>query len=175
MIRRPPRSTRKESSAASDVYKRQIYSRTEEKIYTTICRCNVLDLICGCCKSCCCDVVLLEMYNPADSSKAFTLTEKCTIHRLLLPIFCMGRVINYEIDMCSSEYPHGIFPIVQACMGVAAKAHFYTRLRNVENAPLKSVLGGRVNLCESLIESNVYTDKFFWLERSLNSSCPISV
>ena len=25
MIRRPPRSTRKESSAASDVYKRQVY------------------------------------------------------------------------------------------------------------------------------------------------------
>ncbi|WP_460366167.1 hypothetical protein [Staphylococcus aureus] len=27
MIRRPPRSTRKESSAASDVYKRQVYCR----------------------------------------------------------------------------------------------------------------------------------------------------
>ncbi|WP_460366091.1 hypothetical protein [Staphylococcus aureus] len=26
MIRRPPRSTRKESSAASDVYKRQVYA-----------------------------------------------------------------------------------------------------------------------------------------------------
>lgn len=123
-----------------------IYNKAEEKIYTTICRCNVLDLICGCCKSCCCDVVLLEMYSPADSSLAFTLTEKCTIHRLILPIFCMGRVINYEIDKRGTEYPHGIFPIVQACMGVAAKAHFYTRLRNVENAPLKSVLGGRANL-----------------------------
>ena len=31
MIRRPPRSTRKESSAASDVYKRQIPGVFEEK------------------------------------------------------------------------------------------------------------------------------------------------
>ncbi|WP_460366263.1 hypothetical protein, partial [Staphylococcus aureus] len=30
MIRRPPRSTRKESSAASDVYKRQIKTRKEQ-------------------------------------------------------------------------------------------------------------------------------------------------
>ena len=32
MIRRPPRSTRKESSAASDVYKRQNISRSLEEL-----------------------------------------------------------------------------------------------------------------------------------------------
>ena len=32
MIRRPPRSTRKESSAASDVYKRQDYDNESSKL-----------------------------------------------------------------------------------------------------------------------------------------------
>eukprot|EP00826_Nyctotherus_ovalis_P037309 TRINITY_DN3395_c0_g1_i1.p1 TRINITY_DN3395_c0_g1~~TRINITY_DN3395_c0_g1_i1.p1 ORF type:complete len:105 (-),score=25.98 TRINITY_DN3395_c0_g1_i1:426-716(-) len=33
MIRRPPRSTRKESSAASDVYKRQILRKVKNKVH----------------------------------------------------------------------------------------------------------------------------------------------
>eukprot|EP00826_Nyctotherus_ovalis_P014242 TRINITY_DN1394_c0_g1_i12.p1 TRINITY_DN1394_c0_g1~~TRINITY_DN1394_c0_g1_i12.p1 ORF type:complete len:126 (-),score=63.34 TRINITY_DN1394_c0_g1_i12:124-477(-) len=35
MIRRPPRSTRKESSAASDVYKRQVHGKLGELYYNT--------------------------------------------------------------------------------------------------------------------------------------------
>ena len=34
MIRRPPRSTRKESSAASDVYKRQVYTKLHDILIT---------------------------------------------------------------------------------------------------------------------------------------------
>lgn len=122
-----------------------VFNQADEKIYTTICRCNIMDMIFGCCKGMLCDAILLEMYRPADSSKAFTLIEKCNFHRVLLPIFCIERVIEYEIDKCGSDYPNGMFPIVHTCLGVAVRAHFYTMLRNVEYAPLRSVIGGHVN------------------------------
>jgi hypothetical protein len=122
-----------------------VYNQSEEKIYTTICRCNIIDLLCGFCKVCCCDAVLLEMYRPADSSKAFTLIEKCSYHRFLLPVFCTEHVIYYEIDKCGTDYPNGMLPVIHACIGIAIKAHFYTMLRRVEYAPLRSVIGGRIS------------------------------
>src|SRR5450756_1955630 len=39
MIRRPPRSTQSRSSAASDVYKRQVLTQTNAEVVAAICRC----------------------------------------------------------------------------------------------------------------------------------------
>ena len=122
-----------------------VFNQAEEKLYTTIFRCNIMDMIFGCFKNILCDSILLEMYRPADSSKAFTLIEKCTLQRFLLPIFCIDRTIDYEIDKCGYDYPNGIFPIIHTCLGVAVRAHFYTMLRNVEYAPLRSIIGGHAN------------------------------
>lgn len=122
-----------------------VFSHAEEKLYTTICRCDIMELMCGCCRSSFCDYVLLEMYRPADSSKAFTLIEKCSLHRFLLPIYCMPHVLYYEIDKCGTDYPNGMLPIVHACLGAALRAHFFTKFKHVNYAPLRSVIGGHVS------------------------------
>lgn len=121
-----------------------VFNHAEEKIYSTICRCDCMEIICACCKSCCCDFVLLEMYRPSDSSKAFTLVEKCSSHRILLPIFCMERILYYEIEKCGTDYPNGMLPIVHACLGSALRAHVYTKINHVNYAPLRSIIGGHV-------------------------------
>eukprot|EP00826_Nyctotherus_ovalis_P018156 TRINITY_DN15410_c0_g1_i7.p1 TRINITY_DN15410_c0_g1~~TRINITY_DN15410_c0_g1_i7.p1 ORF type:complete len:150 (-),score=43.18 TRINITY_DN15410_c0_g1_i7:98-526(-) len=49
MIRRPPRSTRKESSAASDVYKRQEEDKDLETLITKMSGATITDLSCPLC------------------------------------------------------------------------------------------------------------------------------
>lgn len=123
-----------------------VYNESDEKLYTTICRCNIMELLCGCCRSCLCDRLLLEMYRPADSSKAFSLTEKCNICTNFLAVFCIEHVIQYEIEKWGNDFPNGMLPIIHACMNAALNGHLIMRLRGNSHAPLRSVLGGRVSL-----------------------------
>lgn len=121
------------------------FNHADEKIYTTICRCNIMDLLCACCRGFCCDRIILEMYRPSDSSKAYTLIEKCNYLSNLLCIYCMKHVIDFEIEKFGTDFPHGMLPIVQSCIHAALGSHMVMRFNGVDSAPLPSILGGHVN------------------------------
>src|SRR5665811_1649762 len=93
MIRRPPRSTRVRSSAASDVYKRQYYEETKLEAHR-VARRMIADGLPG---------VIVQpggVYGPGDSSQVADLLEQFLDGKLpLLPFPELGICMTHVEDI----------------------------------------------------------------------------